>query len=171
MNINFLFFIIFFAAGFILLLLALVLNYKGNSFSKNCSEVVKGKVVKYTLWSNNGVSFPIVEYLVNNVSYTQRLKYGYIITTSSSFKNVNSKINSNVEDANLRINKNAHISTNPLKGKFPVGTELDVYYNPNDPKKSYVLRFVKSPLIKILLIISIIFILLSFIGLAFLPKN
>ena len=107
MNINLLFFIIFFASGFILLLLALVLNYKDNRFSKNCSEAVKGNVIKYTLWSNNGVSFPIVDYLVNNVSYTQRLKYGYIITTSSSFKNVNSEINSNVEDANLRINKDA----------------------------------------------------------------
>ncbi|WP_426348498.1 DUF3592 domain-containing protein [Alloiococcus sp. CFN-8] len=171
MKINLLFFIIFFVVGLILLLISLIFKYKDSTTIKSCNKAVKGKVVKYTTWNNNGVSFPIVEYVVNNVSYTQRLKYGWIYSKSSSLKNVNTDINNNVEDTNLRISRNAHIATNPLMDKFPIGSELDVYYNPENPKKSYVLRFVKSPMIKILLLTAVIFIIVAFIGLAFLPSN
>ena len=171
MKINILFFIIFFAIGLILLLISLMFIYKDSATIKRCNEVVKGKVIKYTLWGNNGVYFPIVEYAVNNISYTQRLKYGWIVSKSSSLNNVKSEVNNNAEDTNLNISRNAHISTNPLKDKFPVGTELDVYYNPENPKESYVLRFVKSPMIRILLITAIMFIIIAFIGFAFLPNN
>ena len=171
MEINFLFFIIFFAIGLVFLLISLIFKYKSSNTIKKCNQVVKGKVIKYTLWGNNGVYFPIVEYLVNNISYTQRLKYGWIVSKSSSFNNVKSEVNNNVEDANLNISKNAHLSTNVLKDKFPIGTEVDVYYNPEAPKESYVLRFVKSPLIIIFLGTGLMFIILAFLGLSFLPNN
>ena len=53
---------------------------------------------------------------------------------------------------------------------IPVGTELDVFYNPQNPDKSYVMRFVKNPAVKVLFFIGLLFIVLAFIGLAFLPK-
>ena len=74
-----------------------------------------------------------------------------------------------VKEDNLVINSNAHISTNALKEHFPVGTELDVFYNPQNPNKSYVMRFVKSPAIKVLFYTGLLFIVLAFIGLRFLP--
>ena len=119
--------------------------------------------------SKNGVYFPIVEYIVNNVKYNQRLKYGWIINKSSSFNKVKSEVENDVKNDNLVIRSNTHISTNALKEHFPVGTELDVFYNPHNPNKSYVMRFVKSPAVKVLLFTGLLFIILAFIGLAFLP--
>ena len=171
MEINFLFFIIFFAIGLVLLLISLILKYRDSNTIKKCREVIKGKVIKYTLWGNNGVYFPIVEYVVNNKSYNQRLKYGWIVSKSSSIKSVNTKANNNPMDDNLTISRNAHLSTNPLKDQFPLGSEVDVYYNPEDPQESYVLRFVKSPLVIILFGTSLMFIILAVLGYIFLPGN
>jgi len=51
-----------------------------------------------------------------------------------------------------------------------VGTELDVFYNPQNPNKSYVMRFAKNPAVKVLFFIGLFFIILAFIGLLILPK-
>lgn len=170
MKVNLLFFIIFVSAGLILLILSLIFRSRDKKMFKQCYQTIKGKVIKYTLWNNNGVYFPIVEYIVNNVKYNQRLKYGWIINKSSSFNKVNSEVENDAENDNLIIRSNSHISTNALKEHFPVGTELDVYYNPQNPKKSYVMRFVKNPAITVFLITGLAFVVLSFAGLMFLPN-
>ncbi len=169
MKINLLFFAIFISVALILLILSLIFKNKDTKMVKQCNQTTKGKVIKYTLWNNNGAYFPIVEYIVNNVKYNQRLKYGWIINKSSSFNKVKSKVENDVKNDNLVIRSNTHISTNALKEHFPVGTELDVFYNPHNPNKSYVMRFVKSPAVKVLLFTGLLFIILAFIGLAFLP--
>lgn len=79
---------------------------------KKCINITKGKIIKYTIWSTDGVHFPIVEYVVNGISYTQRLKYGWIITKASLFNKIEARINNDVKDSNLVINRNAHIFTN-----------------------------------------------------------
>lgn len=137
---------------------------------EQCSLTTKGKVIKYTLWNNNGVHFPIVEYIVNGTKYNQRLKYGWIVNKSSSFNKIKTKVENDVQEKNLIINSNIHISTNILKEHFPIGTELDVFYSPQNPNKSYVMRFVKNPAEKVLFCVGLLFIFLAFIGLVFLPK-
>jgi hypothetical protein len=164
MKINLLFFTISISVGLILLILSLIFKSKDKKMVKQCNQKTKGKVIKYTLWNNNGVHFPIVEYIVNNTKYNQRLEYAWIINKSSSFNKVKTEIENNVKKDNLVISSNAHIYTNALEEHFPVGTELDVFYNPQNPNKSYVMRFVKSPAVKVLFFTGLLF-----IGLAFLP--
>ena len=164
------FFVIFLLTGLILLVLSLIFKKKDKKMVKQCTLTTKGKVIKYTLWNNNGVHFPIVEYIVNDTKYNQRLKYGWVVNKSSSFNRIKTEVENDVKEGNLVINSNVHISTNPLKEHFPVGTELDVFYNPQNPDKSYVMRFVKNPAVKVLFFIGLLFIVLAFIGLAFLPK-
>ena len=163
------FFVIFILVGLILLILSLIFKNKDKKMIEQCTLTTKGKVIKYTLWNNNGVHFPIVEYIVNDTKYNQRLKYGWVVNKSSSFNRIKTEVENDVKEGNLVINSNVHISTNPLKEHFPVGTELDVFYNPQNPDKSYVMRFVKSPAVKVLLFTGLLFIILAFIGLAFLP--
>ena len=170
MKINLLFFAIFISVALILLILSLIFKNKDKKMVKQCTLTTKGKVIKYTLWNNNGVHFPIVEYIVNDTKYNQRLKYGWIVNKSSSFNKIKTEVENDVKEGNLVINSNAHISTDALKEHFPVGTELDVFYNPQNPDKSYVMRFVKNPAVKVLFFIGLSFIVLAFIGLAFLPK-
>lgn len=164
------FFAIFIFIGLIFLILSLIFKKKDKKMVEQCTLTTKGKVIKYTLWNNNGVHFPIVEYIVNDTKYNQRLKYGWIVNKSSSFNKIKTEAENDVKEGNLVINSNAHISTNVLKEHFPVGTELDVFYNPQNPDKSYVMRFVKNPAVKVLFFIGLSFIVLAFIGLAFLPK-
>lgn len=170
MQVNLLFFIIFVAVGLILMFLSLLFKSRDNKIIKQCNQKVKGKVIKYTLWNNSDVHFPIVEYIVDNNKYKQTLKYGWVITKESSFKKVNAEVENDVKSDNLVISKNSHITTNVLKEHFPIGTELDVYYNPQKPKKSYVMRFVKSPMVKVFFFTGMLFIILSFVGLTFLPN-
>ena len=171
MKTNILFFIIFFTEGITFLVLTLIFKNRDKNILERSTQVVVGKVVKYTLVGNKGIYYPVVEYIVNNIHYYQRLKYSFIITKSSSFKNINPEIENNFLDTKLVINRNTHISRNMLKDKFPIGSELAVYYNPNNPKESYVLRFSKNPCIKIFLIIGILFTVLSFIGLVLLSND
>ena len=164
------FFIIFLLIGLVLLILSLIFKSKDKKMIEQCSLKTKGKVIKYTLWNNNGVHFPIVEYTVNDIKYNQRLKYGWVINKSSSFNKMNTEVESDVLGKNLVIKGNTHISTNVLKEHFPIGTELDVFYNLENPAKSYVMRFVKNPAVKVLFFIGLFFIVLAFIGLLILPK-
>lgn len=164
------FFVIFMLIGLILLILSLIFKSKDKKMVEQCSLTTKGKVIEYTLWNNNGVHFPIVEYIVNGTKYNQRLKYGWIVNKSSSFNKIKTKVENDVQEKNLIINSNIHISTNVLKEHFPIGTELDVFYSPQNPNKSYVMRFVKNPAEKVLFCVGLLFIVLAFIGLVFLPK-
>ncbi len=86
------------------------------------------------------------------------------------FGTCSKKENRDVLGKNLVINSNTHISTNVLKEHFPIGIELDVFYNFENPAKSYVIRFVKNPAVKVLFFIGLFFIILAFIGLLILPK-
>ena len=156
--------------GLVLLILSLIFKSKDKKMIEQCSLKTKGKVIKYTLWNNNGVHFPIVEYIVNYIKYNQRLKYGWVINKSSSFNKMNTEIESDALGENLVINSNTHISTNVLKEHFPIGTELDVFYNLENPVKSYVIRYVKNLAVKVLFFIGLFFIILAFIGLLILPK-
>lgn len=164
------FFAIFILIGLILVILSLIFKNKDKKMVKQCTLTTKGKVIKYTLWNNNGVHFPIIEYIVNDTKYNQRLKYGWVVNKSSSFNRIKTEVENDVKEENLIINSNVHISTNALKEHFPEGTELDVFYNPQNPDKSYVMRFVKNPAVKVLFFIGLLFIVLAFIGLVFLPK-
>lgn len=164
------FFVIFLLIGLVLLILSLIFKSKDKKMIEQCSLKTNGKVIKYTLWNNNGVHFPIVEYIVNDIKYNQRLKYGWIINKSSSFNKINTEVESDVLGENLVINSNTHISTNVLKEYFPIGTELDVFYNLENPAKSYIIRFIKNPAVKVLFFIGLLFIILAFIGLLILPK-
>lgn len=167
---NMIFFAVFLLIGLILLILSLILKNKDKRMIEKCTLSTKGKVIKYTLWSNNGIHFPIVEYVINDIKYNQSLKYGWIINKSSSFNGVKTEVENDILGENLVINSNTYISTNVLKEHFPVGTELDVFYNPENPAKSYVARFVKNPAIKVLFLLGLFFIALAFIGLIILPK-
>ena len=164
------FFEIFILVGLVLLILSLIFKKKDKKMIEQCTLTTKGKVIKYTLWNNNGVHFPIVEGVVDDAKHHQRLKYGWIVNKSSSFNRIKTEVENDVKEGNLVINSNVHISTNALKEHFPVGTELDVFYNLQNPDKSYVMRFVKNPAVKVLFFIGLSFIVLAFIGLAFLPK-
>lgn len=127
--------------GIILLFLGIIFYIKGKRTEKNCISMANRTVTRYTLWNSNGLRFPIVEYYVDGIKYKNRLKYKATIV-SINRKLENPEVKGNILDKTLRVRYNSGIYRyNVLEDKFPIGSEMTVYYNPKNPKKSYVLRY------------------------------
>ncbi len=62
--------------------------------------------------------------------------------------NITSKENlPDVLKVKVHRNSIASITHSPLMDLYPVGTQVDIYYNPEKPKVSYVQRYVGFPMI------------------------
>lgn len=71
---------------------------------------------------------------------------------------------------NLRQNSLAGLTESPLLELYPIGSEVDVFYNPAKPKMAYVQRFVRphKGLYTVILLIGIVFLAAAF-GILFGP--
>ena len=131
----------------VLFIIAFKVYYKYLIQEKRCTSKVKGIVKRYTLAKMaEGIHLPIVYYTVNNKEYKvvgpEYNSFKEIIKSSSTNKN-NISITEN--NQNLIINKISNsfvnISYNYMQKMYPINSEIDVYYDPNNPKLSYVLRY------------------------------
>ena len=112
----------------------------------------------------NDISLPVVEYTANGRTYTVvGPKFSATVTESfsSPFHRAKTDITSNLttrEDLpsvlklNLRQNSLAGLTESPLLELYPIGSEVDVFYNPRKPKMAYVQRFDVYPLSRTTLI-------------------
>ena len=142
-----------FAIG--ILLVWYFLSYKKKKVEVKCTEKTSGKIIRYSRVLYNNISLPVVEYSVDNISYEvvgPKFKGTVIKTISNPFNNAESEIESNLTTRdklpeilklNIKRNSIASITKSPLFDLYPIGSEVEVYYNPNKPKMSYVQRFVK----------------------------
>lgn len=165
-------YMLIFAVGMVLVWY--FLSYKKRKIEVKCTEKTSGKIIRYSRMLYNNISLPVVEYSVNNVSYEvvgPKFKGSIIKTISNPFNNVKSEIESNLttrdnlpEVLKLNIKENAIISItkSPLFDLYPIGSEVEVYYNPNKPKMAYVQRFVKPIwILNACLFIGILFLVLG----------
>lgn len=136
--------------AFVLFLLSFLLYYKYLVQEKKCIAKTKGVVKKYTLATrggeNSGVHLPIVYYNVNGKEYKvigPEYKNYVIITSKSPFR-LNQEVYKE-ENQVLIINKCANsfmeLRNHIMEYIYPIGTEIDVFYDPQHPKSSYVLRY------------------------------
>ena len=133
----------------ILFLLAYLLFYKYLIQEKKCVTKTKGKVIRYSqIKYGEGVHPPVVEYFVGDKRYKvvgPEYKGSITKTTLSTFgENRNTRFEE-TESQILRITKyqNSAVTrySNPLEEKYPIGSEVDVYYCPYKPKLAYVERY------------------------------
>ena len=136
--------------AFILLLLAYLLFYKYIIQEKRCTEKTKGVVKRYTLGTrggeHSGVHLPVVSYNVDGKEYkVVGPEYkSYVVITKSGPMNENSEVYKE-ENQVLTINRSAN-SFVEMRGHimehiYPIGTQIDVFYNPKKPKLAYVKRY------------------------------
>lgn len=138
----------------VLCLLTYFLGWKKWYVSKKaCTQKVEGTVVGYTLANRSkkgSIHLPIVQYMVEGKKYkVVGPKYKWIVEKGKS--SVSASNQTEVFDPyetvlNLSILNNSlvRVHTNPFEQLFPKGSVLDVYYDPNHPKKAYVLRYVSE---------------------------
>ena len=133
-----------------LFLIAYLMFYKYLVQEKRCTAKTTGVVKGYTMLSyggeNAGVHLPIVHYYVDNKEYkVVGPKYkSYVVKSNIGPLSDNSAIyqgNSQVLIINRSSNSFVNIRTNFMEEIFPVGTEVDVFYDPKKPKLAYVLRY------------------------------
>lgn len=134
----------------VLFVLAFKLFYKYIIQEKRCSIKTKGIIKKYTLSSrggeNSGVHLPVVYYSVNGKEYKvvgpEYRTYKIITKTSPISKNnMEYKEENQVLTINRTINSFVGVYKNPIESLYPIDSDIDVYYDPKNPKLSYVLRY------------------------------
>lgn len=142
---------IFLTIGFLVLLfIAFKLYYKYLIQETKCKIKTKGIVKKYTLASRggegSGVHLPVVYYNVNDKEYKvigPEYK-GYKVINASGITSENT-IKFQEKDQVLYINRTSNsivgVYKNPLAEMYPLNSEVDVFYDENNPKLSYVLRY------------------------------
>ena len=133
----------------ILIILFRYVYLKEHNRKTSSTESVKGSVVGYRYYTD--AIAPIVEYIVNDKAYRRSLEYEWVTTVSLPWKS--SKATSNPDWKSSKATSNPDLlakrlviytnSSVPYAAKdfFPLGSTLTVWYNPDNPKESYVERF------------------------------
>lgn len=136
--------------AFVLLLLAYLLFYKYIVQEKRCTEKTKGVVKRYTLGTrggeHSGIHLPIVYYDVDGKEYkVVGPEYkGYVIITKKNPESVYQeayKEENQILTINRSTNSFVEMRGHLMEHIYPVGVEMDVFYDPKKPKRAYVLRY------------------------------
>ncbi len=153
MNLNIFWALYVFAFAIALYLVAYFFGWKKMHKKERCTEKTTGKVVRYSYAEYNGIRLPVAAYEVDGVQYKvtgPHFKAGVNMYASIPFADVETAQTSNLtSEENLPDvivtkqirNSRASITRSPMYDLFPVGKEVDVYYNPKKPKEAYVIRY------------------------------
>ncbi|MDO5028695.1 MAG: hypothetical protein Q4E36_05460 [Bacillota bacterium] len=118
---------------------------------KRCTEKTTGIVSglsKY--YYADIIKLPTIDYYVDGQPYQvvgPRFSYivarnmdGFLYTKKTNFHS-NLTTKDDLPDF-LELNTAYESTENPVLKLFPIGSEVDVFYNPNDPKEAYAIRYV-----------------------------
>jgi hypothetical protein len=129
-----------------LILLSYALFYKYLIQEKRCTEKVTGIVKRYSVYNQNGISLPIVYYTVNGKEYKvvgPDYKIFKIISKSTPFSQNSVEYTEKNQVVTIKRTTNSFggVYKNPIAQMYPINSEIDVYYDPENPKLAYVLRY------------------------------
>ncbi|MDF9837059.1 MULTISPECIES: DUF3592 domain-containing protein [unclassified Breznakia] len=144
---------VLFVCAIVFIIVAFKVGWKYMIQEERCSEKIKGSVCAYSKRNVGGeysvIRLPIVKYTVDNKEYEivgPEYSSYRIRSTVNPFAS-STKHNWDIQGQRFRytIHRKAFINiiTNPMKEIYPIGTELDVFYDPNRPTLAYVLRYCK----------------------------
>lgn len=105
---------------------------------KRSTESIKGSVVGYRYYTD--AIAPIVEYVVNEKAFRRSLEYEWVTTVSFPWKSSKATSSPDLLAKRLVLYTNSSVPYT-AKDFFPLGSTLTVWYNPDNPKESYVERF------------------------------
>lgn len=133
--------------GMVLLILAFALGWKYMVQEKRCTAKASGTVFRYAYGSKNGgVRLPVVRYTVDGREYKvtgpQYKAYVSVSKTSPTAENTQEYSEDN-QVFKVRNTNNSFVGIvkNPMSELYPLGSQIDVFYDPQKPKLAYVLRY------------------------------
>lgn len=128
--------------GIMQLILGLILLKIEKDKRKSAVALVKGKVVDY--YFKEDIIAPVVMYEVMGKRYLQKRKFRAIVSIKNFLTIKDLEIESHVcldDDDILHVHGGAVNNYKPyLSRMYPMGSKVNVYYDPNKPKNSYVER-------------------------------
>lgn len=134
--------------GSILLFLSFKLYYKYLIQEKRCTTKTKGIIKKYSVasYGDAGIHLPIVYYVINGKEYKVKgpeYKLYKTISKSSPFSDNSMDYSENNQILTIKRIKHSNITImkDPIYELYPLHSEIDVYYDPTNPKLAYVLRY------------------------------
>ena len=140
--------------GVILVLLGVTFNIIVKRQNQLCTKQTDGIVKQYG-FPGNGRVYPIVEYFVNGTCYKTKKIFCGIKTTQIS--GVPVPVKSEVyedEKGWLHIQRGAIADLRLLaETLWPMGSQMTVYYDPNDSKRSYVDRPLSGGFVSMMFVI------------------
>lgn len=136
-----------------------------NKRNESCSQKVVGKVVQHK-FQGDGRMFPLVEFEVDGRTYLTKKKFNAI-------KSLNVKGSPILMEADAYEDEkgNLCVKTGPIANYhnlaeklWPIGKEMTVFYNPQNPEINYVERPIRNSFLTIFLgIFGAFIILLEFV--------
>lgn len=144
--------------GAILIIVAFLIRINSNKKIAKCQKRTIGRVIKYKFPGSSRI-VPIVQFVDNGKIYTAEKKF-------NGFKTVRvpMMINSDIwedEKGYLCIKKGPIANIRALAEKmWPLGKELEVYYNADNPRINFVEHPTKDATLIIIFIISGVFLIL-----------
>lgn len=138
-------------AGIIFMIISIPFFMNNKKLKKNCTATTTGKVIKYRFSGKSGAHSiaPVVEFVVDGKKYKAYRHYKAVSSVSRSAVGID-EITGKKDAFYISDNDVFHINTvgsfhNYKKlgeEKWPIGSELNVVYNPNKPKQAFVEKVV-----------------------------
>ncbi|MEE3488887.1 MAG: hypothetical protein VZT48_12375 [Bulleidia sp.] len=128
--------------GIILIIIGMLLRKKAEQWNASCTDMVKGKVTRYC-FTNEDEMFPVIQFMVNGQIYETRKEFeGYHVVNSPFVKKAEAYED---ERGVFHLKEGVVTDTGRLAEElWPLGSEMDVYYNPENPDINYAERPVRK---------------------------
>ena len=146
----------------LLFFLAYKIGWKYMLQEDRCTAKTTGRIVGYSMWrhGNSALRLPKVEYETNQGVFTMTgPEYRSVIVSSVSTpfrKQQETDYTTDIYAQSFRchIRKNSLFSVegNPMRELFPLGSEIDVFYDPYNPQLAYALRYANKKFVFYLLL-------------------
>ena len=154
--------------GVVLGIIYLATCRKKVTAGKRCSSKTVGTVVGYDSKHRVGDGYwpAILAYTVNGAEHrvTGPFFKAYMtksVTSPLADNDIQVSTENDVLRVSYSLNSVASVHLNPYKRLYPIGTELDVYYNPADPDDAYVERVVGVGQYRLMGILAAVFLVLG----------
>lgn len=140
--------------GLILIIFGILMNMISKKHNKQCTKSVEGKVISYSFPGESCV-YPIVEYVVDGITYKTKKKYKGIKSIKASGIPLPVKSNAYEDEKGyLHIKSGAISNVRQMAEKlWPINSKMIVYYNPDNPKICYVDRPITNSFASMMFII------------------
>lgn len=109
--------------GAILIFVGSVVGTSSRKKRAACTARTIGKVIKYVYPGNQSVA-PLAEYIVDGKKYKESLKYRYVVHAGRKQASL----------SNIVIKNYKKFASE----RWPIGSDIDVFYDPEKPSRSYV---------------------------------